>query len=121
MIDLTCYVDEDNGTDGKAQNDINEEVLNQALRVGVHKYDHEGIITSKNGGNYYAFGAMLQTLLIINPLKNFFVEEKWRTVVEITKAEPVVCEILSRYFKKNFQKQIQYLEFTEIDLKESVG
>jgi len=50
------------------------------LKEGKNKYSNDGIKYFKNGGNNFALGAVMQCFMVIDPLKEYFVEDTWKEI-----------------------------------------
>lgn len=108
FIDLSMFLD-DSGEEEDRREALGGEVYRNLLREGEGKYLNDGILSIRNGGKNFAYGAVVQLLLSIAPLKKFFTREE--------EVDGTFCKALALVYKRVFQKQIQHFEYEQISLK----
>ena len=73
LVELACLVEEDEeiGRDGAA--DLNEVVLKEVIKSKEEKYDNDGLVAMMEGDHRHTISSLLQCLLVIKPLKDYFI------------------------------------------------
>lgn len=100
FIDLSMFLEDEEG----AGEELAQKVYAHISSQGRQKYSGTGILATQNGGRNNMLGAALQCLLVITPMRNYFLEEKWEEVIPATQfREQRFCKLLTWYFQRSFQ------------------
>ena len=87
-------------------------VFEEMLTKKGYKYHHGGLITMTGGDKRQALGSVLQCLLAVKPLKDYFIDEEYAQIGP--RANRGVDTILSQFFtgiaRRMYMSDIKYVK-----------
>jgi len=118
LVELACLVEEDEelGRDGAA--DLNELVLKEVTKSKAEKYDNDGLVAMKEGDPGHAIASLLQCLMVIKPLKDYFISAKYASLGPCRPdlRRRVLSAILTKILRPMYQSRIKYIREDEVSL-----